>query len=557
MAKKSNVDKFNFFVPATFDFAKGKSTKERGLTKIKGVCSSATEDSDGETLFPSGFDYSPFLSKGILNYNHKSGDTSKAIVGEPTHAEVINDGKDFYIEGVVYPNEEGNAIVDQAEIFEKYSPNRRFGFSIEGQALERGCGPEFMDAAKTIRNPDFDPILWKKILKARITGCAITPCPKNPNTLMSIMKGEYSEPFIEDDEDEEDNKEEKAIDTAAIAPATPESVEGGHNKKNLHQASIKTVLSKSDIYDDLRNHYELTDFVLLKEIYNFVKSVSNEIIDTNMADNNKISQELLDKAKLMLDMIIKGETDTSLTTSESVAQVQAEVVDDVKKSEQEMFDFAKSMYSEGKSKNECVEAMIRKGYGLEASQGAVDSVIAAANAAKEGGDISQVSTGFSKSELVLEITDNIQKSLTETLGASMRPLNDQIVKGFSAVGDLIKAMDEEIQFQKSNSQNLIARLEKIENTPLPAKSIVHVGAVDRFQKSEDGVNNQESNFTQVSVSDRNQKKALSDRMFTEFQKSQGTNEPLAQEIGVAIQTFEASNYMPENMQAHFGVRLVK
>lgn len=178
---KDFSDKFNFFIPA--EFSKGEKNGKQEMY-VKGVASSEVEDSDGETLVPAGYDLTPLLNKGFLNYNHQAGKDPDAIIGEPTKAEIINNGKELYIEGFLYPDSESaQKTYKLAQVLEKNSPNRRMGFSIEGKALER------------------DPLNPKRITKARITGVAITPCPKNPNTLLSIMKGEYSEPFVEIDEE--------------------------------------------------------------------------------------------------------------------------------------------------------------------------------------------------------------------------------------------------------------------------------------------------------------------------------------------------------------------
>lgn len=176
---KDNKDKFNFFVPAEFIIKGGKNGKKEMY--IKGIASSEVEDSDGEILVPSGYDLSPLLTSGFLNYNHQGAKDPEAIIGQPTKAEIINNGKDLYIEGFLYPDSiAAQKTYNLAKVLEKNSPDRRMGFSIEGKALEK------------------DPLNPKRITKARITGVAITPCPKNPNTLLSIMKGEYAEPFVEE-----------------------------------------------------------------------------------------------------------------------------------------------------------------------------------------------------------------------------------------------------------------------------------------------------------------------------------------------------------------------
>lgn len=173
--------KFNFFVPAEFT-----KSGETGEMVISGVCSSKTEDTDGETLDPAGFDFAPLLEKGYFNWNHQANKTSSAILGRPTSAKVINGGQDFFVEGKLYKGlEEARAVYNLAKTLENEDPTRRLGFSIEGHATDR------------------DPINPKRIRKATITGIAITHCPKNANTLLNIMKGEYQEPFVEVKELEE------------------------------------------------------------------------------------------------------------------------------------------------------------------------------------------------------------------------------------------------------------------------------------------------------------------------------------------------------------------
>ena len=157
-----NNNKFNFFVP----LQKGEEAKGSNyLMKIKGVASSKSVDSDGETLDPSGFDFSDFLKTGMINWNHNSTRSSTAICGKPTAARVINSGKDFYVEGVLFNNAEGRAVADLIKVLAN-EPDRQLGWSIEGQAIER------------------HPMYPKRITKARISGIALTHCPKNKTPLL-------------------------------------------------------------------------------------------------------------------------------------------------------------------------------------------------------------------------------------------------------------------------------------------------------------------------------------------------------------------------------------
>lgn len=503
MSKVVSPDKFNFFVPAEFSFTKGKNGEENGLVKISGIASDSTvKDSDQEELMCDGFDSSYFLSKGFFNYNHNGNKTSSAIVGEPTMAKPINGGKQYWVEGVLYPNEEGQNIVKAAETLKKYSKTRRMGFSVEGQAISR------------------DPLNPKKIIEARITGVAITMSPKNPNTFMNIVKGEYTDPLV-DEEETDIEKEMSAANTNILAP---EDVE--HSKKPVKNL---VGLTKSQVFEKIIDRYELKDFVFINNIYNFVKSIK----DNNMESTaNSITPETLEKALTLLDSISKGEVPT-IEKSETLVDEKSE---EVKKSD-EMFAFAKGMYGEGKTKDECVEGMIRKGYGLVESQTTVESVISQAEALKEnGGAISNETAPIVKSEDVAKLVlDEISKSLNDTIGKSLDPLNDQIKKGFGAVNDLFKSQGKENEILKGQLNTITERLKKVEDTPITSRSVRNVAALDKFAKSENG--DAPDGFRQVHVGDKIEKGIILGELESNFDLSKSNSE---KEIwGDAMRTVEA------------------
>lgn len=525
-----NQDKFNFFIPCTIEKAKDNKGDD-GLVKIKGIASSAVEDADAETLFPGGFDYSYFLNKGIFNYEHNSRKDAGAIVGEPTYASVVNDGKDFYIEGYLYPNEQGKKIADQAEIFEKYSKNRRWGFSIEGSALERD-----------MLNP-------KKILKARITNCAITISPKNPNTLMSIVKGGYDTPFVDDEEETDENTpdEQKSMDIPAVAPTMPESVQHAGKIKNLTKAQVyEAIIDKYGIYDE--------NFVFINNIYNFVKSVN----DKYMADSTGISQETLEKAFSILNNIEKGEKseEVAQATPAQEAQAQPEATDIQKSENAEHVEMAKALYSGGKSKDECVEDMVRKGLSLSASQTAVESAISQINTLKEnGGQIESQTSPIVKAEDVAKLVlDDISKSLQDSISKSIDPLSTDIRKGFGAVNELFKAQEQENTMLKKSLDELTARLEKMEQSPLTAKSVRNVSALEKFAKGNESAPLE--GYRQVSVSDVIEKSSILNELSTnqDLAKSNEEKELWGREIR-KIEIAGLQHMSPE-MQRRMKIQLV-
>lgn len=166
-------DKFSIFVP--IEFEKGTTSAPRTgkkAMKFKGIASTPKHgaDYDGEILDPTGFDYTPLLKSGHINWNHQASKDPLAIVGEPTSAKV--EKGDFHIEGMLYSDSElAQKIYKAAEIMEKSGATRRFGFSIEGNATER------------------DPLNKKYIKKATIMNVAICPTPKCSGTAMQIVKG--------------------------------------------------------------------------------------------------------------------------------------------------------------------------------------------------------------------------------------------------------------------------------------------------------------------------------------------------------------------------------
>lgn len=169
---KRNNDNFKFFVPLEIEKAKDEQGKE--VMKIAGIASTADRDSDGEVLDPSGFDLSYFMSNGFINWHHQAKDKPEAIIGEPTKAEIRKEG--LYVEGFLYPESKlAREVYELAKGLEKSSSNRRLGFSIEGKVVER----DLMDE--------------RFVKKAKITGLAVTPTPKNASTIVDILKGEFTD----------------------------------------------------------------------------------------------------------------------------------------------------------------------------------------------------------------------------------------------------------------------------------------------------------------------------------------------------------------------------
>lgn len=175
--------KFNFWIPID-DVQIEKSDKgDKDAYEnmiISGVASDNSEDADGEVLEPSGFDISDFKKHGLINLEHfpTRKQSPKAWIGEPLDAK-IKDNK-FHIKAKLWKDSElAREAYDTMITMQNSGSNRKVGWSIEGNATKR------------------DPANDKRILKAKITNCALTFRPKNMNTFADIIKGKQNDDFIE------------------------------------------------------------------------------------------------------------------------------------------------------------------------------------------------------------------------------------------------------------------------------------------------------------------------------------------------------------------------
>lgn len=142
---------------------KGDQPDSELLGRVRGIVSSETVDEDGELIVQDGIDWEYFKSHGFLTAEHPLGVLNP--VGYPVsiwksqteegHPATGIDA-DLYLETKL-----GKAIWDNSKIFKKAGGNRRYGYSIEGEATER------------------DSQQPHKITKSRVISVAITPAPKN------------------------------------------------------------------------------------------------------------------------------------------------------------------------------------------------------------------------------------------------------------------------------------------------------------------------------------------------------------------------------------------
>lgn len=174
-------NKFNCFIPIEFEKAKSNKPEDKYKNMVFwSMASDNSEDSDGETLEPSGYDIKSFIDRGLINLEHfttRKGD-SKYWIGEPIDAKVKNNK--LFIKGKLWEKHPlAQSFWDTIQYMKESGSTRKPGMSIEGTVIER------------------DPVNPKRVTKARINHAAVTMAPKNKNSWLDIVKGEYEDLYVE------------------------------------------------------------------------------------------------------------------------------------------------------------------------------------------------------------------------------------------------------------------------------------------------------------------------------------------------------------------------
>lgn len=155
---------FKFFLP----IEKAGVAEKNGERHVYGVASTEDLDLDNEIVGACGLkkslDY--FLKHGRIDYDHKSKDEPRFIVGEPVEASFDGQNR-FHIHGKLY---KGLDIADQVWGLLK-AGSTRLGWSIGGKVIKKA-----MQFDKSLNR--FVP----RVVEALINHVAITPHPKNVNT---------------------------------------------------------------------------------------------------------------------------------------------------------------------------------------------------------------------------------------------------------------------------------------------------------------------------------------------------------------------------------------
>jgi hypothetical protein len=453
---------FKSYIPLQIIEKGKKDTNGNVIMKMQGIASTTSKDSDGENLNPKGYELDYFLDKGFMNWNHQTNTDPLAIVGRPTEAKITK-GNELGIGFKLFgSNPRAKEVYRLGEILEEQGLH--LGLSIEGEVIERDKN-----------NP-------KIVTKAKITGCAITPNPKNSDAIATIVKGHADEfkhiidAFNSSDEDEDAEKGMTTGNTKALAK---ESLDGDL-KSNIERTPKK--LKKGEVLEDIFTRFpSMKDEDALK-LFNLVKSINKSII----MENNEvtISPEALSKAYETLGLL-KGEVSEEATSKE-----------ETKTEEFELFegdDLEKGEAGEELSNEEIITASreILEAEGYVLTKGEAPEVIEDTKEDVKG--VEEIEKGLNADPI--DSGDNV----SDLIKGHFDSLNDTLNGKFEASATIIKGLEDQLSAVTS-------RLETVENTPNQKKTIT-TQKKDVVEKSFEG-NELEGEKAPTKISKSGQKQIL-------------------------------------------------
>lgn len=516
---------FKFFIPATIEKS-ATDSKGNPIMKVKGISSTSDEDTDGETLEPIGFDLDPLLKTGFINYNHQAKNSPKAIIGQPTVAKILK-GNKLYIEGFLYPNSElARDVYNQISVIEIDGVDRQMGWSIEGIPIER------------------DPLNPKRIVKAQITGVAITASPKNSKTFIEIVKS-MDAGTLEDLSEEQEEDTEKSI-TVADLPVV-ESVEGGKKiKESLDE------IKKSEIYSIIDSRLGSVDINCYEKILNFT-------INYAKAKNMGYNFETIEKALDLLESQIVfnksadyppidedsdddddyGDDDEDEDSDDEEEDEDNEIEKSINGSI--ILEVAKNYAFPGVTEVEVTEYLVRQGFSLTPSSQAAASVIADMEKNPNGGEVEELDDKISKAieNKLASFKDEQGKFFDKFLGI-LNKFNDKIESIQKSNIDQINVYKTEIEKSNTEIGKLSSSIDTIvRNEPVSRKSLTSVNLlakpIERFEK---GDSSDKMDANSFSISNPHDRARLADRLDAEYQIQLQKSPSVASVLEKAITEFE-------------------
>ena len=515
-------DTFERVVP--IHFYKGKDENGNEVMKFSGVASTPSKDADEEYLDPSGFESDYFLKSGFFNWNHQTNKDPSAVIGKPTKVSVTKDNE-YEVSGYLFPDSlKARQVWDLQKVLEKQG--MALGLSIEGKVLER------------------DPNNKKLVKKAKITGCAITPNPKNEDTTMSIIKAQgFNELSAYENEDEETKEKAMMVDSPSGEAVTKESLDNSLKTTKYGDQEEKR-LEKSEVYDKLLVDLPSVKGMLLKEVYKLAEKIQKSIDMENIGDT-KITIEALDKAYEVLGIskgTVSEEVVEETTTEEAPEVTETTEGDVVEKSETEISSLSEVDLQTQKDLLE--KALAEVNSRLTKGDDATEEV----EETEETEEVEETEEGIEKST---DNSNDLIKGISDLIKGEISGIKDDMTEKFQAVGRLQKSILE-------NQEDLDQRLSDIENEPEKPKSVMTRTYVE---KSFDGdIEKGEGGKQVLSVSNSKHKRVICDTLTKAVTEGDLVSDENNAKIRKSIMTYESSNTVNDYLvkaAAKVGISLVK
>lgn len=554
---------FRFWIP--IDEIKKAKDKDGNETMILGgIASTTRRDTDEEILDPKGFDLSYLNERGILNWNHSH--EPEDCIGEPIHTELRKEG--LYVKSMLYPDsEKAQKVYKLAETLRKSKGNRRLGYSVEGKATDR------------------DPLDPSNVVRAKITNLALTLSPKNPDSIVDIIKGNYHgwndnevPPPLEVVDFETANGGKQYIvditrpdgtrvtvdsnynievhkamttDSSSGKAVTHEHVDGetkdqmNSNLKQIHKAEEDEINSIEEIgltQDEVIEKILSTDSVISFEKANEIFNALNNLTMANA--KTKITDELLEKSLKVLDL----KKSNNINDDDNEAKLHRNKNQDESEEEEDLDSADADNILDGdepKGKKKRPDP-VKIGKGLVKAHKKEDEE----EEAEEEEKPIKKAVNKKKRKEEDEVEEDEENEMHKAIG-DLKEMVKSLAIISKAGYDLSKAQADELA-------ELREQIEEFGNAPAQVRKSVSKGVERDFEKGMNGEDTIEKSADGKVVVDVARARQAVLNMFDTMAFKNNTYNP---EIGDAMRLFEASGVVNPSIQKsienEFGVKLVR
>lgn len=206
------------------------------VAKVVGLVAASGRDFQGEDIDQVGIDWSYFRKSGWINYEHQGGMENVVGYPDPDGIEEAVDAEGNPATRVtmwILLDKRGTEIYNKMRFLQKAGGSRQFGFSIEGQALER------------------DPANPKRITKCRIKNVAITAHPVRDTARVEMVKSLASLATIDLAQTQIPENAESAESNTSGTPTLSYKTADENLRTMLPDHVTSQPVSKTITYEDL------------------------------------------------------------------------------------------------------------------------------------------------------------------------------------------------------------------------------------------------------------------------------------------------------------------